>query len=983
MAVLDPGLNATLLPGAVPREAAVALWSTPERLLDLVPPTRLSDTSIEPSAGTAPGRFVLWAGPERGTLTIDCRIVPLRAVLDELAQLGLEARATRSLRALGHLTRCALEIAARGHLQPDIDPTGMDVWVPEPLTPTDRARMSALAQWLPPESCCTVDPASGDLSGATIRPADAVERVIAAVVDILPRTPASAALLGIRPWASMGTSAVAERSGQLRETLVHRRSILQLRLVPTDDSAGGAHLDFFLRSEAAGFVPTPAHEVWAAGTVTGARDEEDLLFLLSDAARIWPTLARTLEEAQPGGATLSAAEVDELLGEAGTRLAAAGVEVMIPASLARPLRPLPVVRIVDPENGGTTDRSTGLFSVDSLCAIEWSVQVDGRTLTPAEVEALVAAQRRLVRLNDGWVLLDDDVIRRLRRVEKLGAAAALGEALAAAAEKEERQPDPTAAAVSTAVAAPQVADLSTSLSDPRIVSFIGAVRAAMNDEGFAAPRGLQGELRPYQRAGLAWLSSLATAGFGGILADDMGLGKTIQVIAAHLALHENNEAEHSREGRSGESNGAPPSNSVVGPTLVIAPAGLLHNWTAELTQWAPSVRVHHFHGPGRSLGDIGSADVVVTTYGIVRREVDRLGTRRWGLVVADEAQAIKNRTSATARALRSLGTGVRFALTGTPVENHLGELWSILEWTTPGLLGPIGRFERDIIGPIEREGDPVAQARLGRMIGPFMLRRTKSDPRIIPELPPRTITDRLAPLTPEQAALYRAVASETVESVRNAAGMARRGAIFKLMTALKQVANHPAHYLGQDGPLVGRSGKFDLTLDLVSEIVDSGQSVVIFTQYVAMAHLLVAGLGSVVPVPGLLHGGASLPERDRLVRTFQSGALPVLVVSLRAGGVGLNLTAATHVIHFDRWWNPAVENQASDRVWRIGQTRPVQVHRLIAAGTIEEKVAALLESKQSLADRVLDEAAWLSELSDTELLELIHLDESTLEEPGA
>ncbi|MFN7150202.1 MAG: DEAD/DEAH box helicase, partial [Microthrixaceae bacterium] len=497
--------------------------------------------------------------------------------------------------------------------------------------------------------------------------------------------------------------------------------------------------------------------------------------------------------------------------------------------------------------------------------------------------------------------------------------------------------------------------------EPVLVTVSGApaelaarLRRAAEPHELAEPDGLNATLRPYQRRGVAWMSEMVDLGLGGVLADDMGLGKTIQLIALHL--HRLDRAE--------------------GPTLVVCPASLVGNWERELARFAPGLTVHRYHGAERTLTPVGTGDVVLTTYGIVRRDADRLAERSWGLVVADEAQQVKNPASATARALRRIPASARVAMTGTPVENRLTELWALLDWTTPGLLGQVETFRRNIAVPVERDRDPDATERFTRLVAPFLLRRRKDDPEIVPDLPPKTETDHPVVLSAEQAGLYRAVVEEILAAIEVAEGIARRGLVLNLLTALKQICNHPAQYLRQTGPLPGRSGKLEVFDELIGAITDAGDATLVFTQYVAMGKLLLARLGELGVRAEFLHGSDSLSQRERMVDRFQDGEFPVFVVSLKAGGTGLNLTRATHVIHYDRWWNPAVENQASDRVWRIGQDRPVQIHRLISDGTVEDRIAAVLAQKQALAEAVVGGGeAWLTELDDGELAALVRLGE--------
>jgi SNF2 family DNA or RNA helicase len=398
------------------------------------------------------------------------------------------------------------------------------------------------------------------------------------------------------------------------------------------------------------------------------------------------------------------------------------------------------------------------------------------------------------------------------------------------------------------------------------------------------------------------------------------------------------------------------------------------NWEREVHRFAPSLDVRRHHGQDRQLGEVGDGDVVLTTYGVARHDAGELAEINWGLVIADEAQAIKNPHSRTARALRRISAGARFALTGTPVQNHLIDLWAILDWTTPGLLGSLERFRRDLAAPVERGDDPEAASQLGRLLRPFVLRRTKADPRILPDLPPKTETDEIVPLTTEQAALYQAVVTEVMAEIASAEGIERKGLVLRLITRLKQVCNHPEHLLADGGPLGGRSGKLDATMGLLETIVGEGQRALLFTQYVAMGDLLVDHLAANGMTTHFLHGGLSLPRRQQMVDEFQAGDVDVFILSLRAGGTGLNLTKATHVIHYDRWWNPAVEDQASDRAWRIGQDQPVQIHRMICEGTIEDRIASLLNDKRLLADAVIGAGeGWISDLSDADLADLVAL----------
>ncbi|GHG40225.1 MULTISPECIES: DEAD/DEAH box helicase [Amycolatopsis] len=425
----------------------------------------------------------------------------------------------------------------------------------------------------------------------------------------------------------------------------------------------------------------------------------------------------------------------------------------------------------------------------------------------------------------------------------------------------------------------------------------------------------------------------------------------------------------------GASKAGPPRTGAGGPTLVLCPTSLLGNWEREFARFAPGIPVRRFHGGRRHLGDLAPDEVVLATYGVLRRDRETLSEVDWGLVAADEAQHVKNPLSATAKELRKIPAQAKVALTGTPVENRLTELWSIVDWTTPGLLGPLDRFRRTVARPIERDRDKAVTERLAATVRPFLLRRRKTDPDIAPELPPKTETDRFVPLTAEQTTLYEAVVRENLAEIREKEGIERRGQVLRLLTELKQICNHPAQFLKEPhGALTGRSGKLAAFEELLDVILDEGESVLVFSQYVQLCRLLERRLKDRGLPTELLSGDSSPAKRQDMVDRFQAGEIPVFLLSLKAGGVGLNLTRATHVIHYDRWWNPAVEDQATDRAYRIGQDRPVQVHRLIAEGTLEERIAQVLEKKRGLAESIVGAGEdWITDLSDDELADLVRL----------
>ncbi len=469
------------------------------------------------------------------------------------------------------------------------------------------------------------------------------------------------------------------------------------------------------------------------------------------------------------------------------------------------------------------------------------------------------------------------------------------------------------------------------------------------------PEDFVGELRHYQRRGLSWMGFLGRLGLGGCLADDMGLGKTATTLA-HLSTRP-------------------------GPHLVICPLSVVHNWYAESERFTPQLQVSIHHGNERARGDgaIGQlipADIVVTTYGLLARDIDTLSSVRWGTLVLDEAQAVKNHLTRAAKAVRRIDAGQKLALTGTPVENHLGELWSILDAVNPGLYGSATQFNDRYAKPIQRNADPAATAALRSLTQPFVLRRTKADKTLLPELPDKIEQIAWSTLTREQATMYQAVVDRLLADAQAATGMKRRGLVLAALTRLKQICNHPAHAAGDGSRLAGRSGKLTRFDEIVDDLLEVGERALVFTQFREMGLLLQRHLRERLQMDApFLHGGVSRGGRDRMVGGFQAGeGSPLLLVSLKAGGTGLNLTSASQVIHYDRWWNPAVEDQATDRAWRLGQDHTVLVHKMVCEGTLEERISQLIDDKRRLANSVLGTGEqWLTELSTDDLRSLVAL----------
>ena len=477
-----------------------------------------------------------------------------------------------------------------------------------------------------------------------------------------------------------------------------------------------------------------------------------------------------------------------------------------------------------------------------------------------------------------------------------------------------------------------------------------------------------GELRPYQMRGLSWLGFLSQWGMGACLADDMGLGKTVQTLAMIQ--------------RYWHSNGKK-------PVLLVCPTTVVNNWQKEAARFTPELPVLIHHGLARSKGsefrkEVEKHAMVISSYGLLYRDLKLFQGIKWSGVVLDEAQNIKNPETKQARAARSLGAEYRVALTGTPVENNVGDLWSIMEFLNPGFLGTQTDFKRKFFVPIQAERDHAAAERLKRITGPFILRRLKTDRSVIADLPDKMEMKVFCPLTKEQASLYAAVVKETEEGLKSSEGIQRKGLVLATLSKLKQVCNHPAHFLGDNSAIPGRSGKLARLTEMLEEVLEIGDRALLFTQFAEMGKLLQKYFQESFGKEVLfLHGGVTKQNRDRMVERFQNGAgsPSIFILSLKAGGTGLNLTAANHVFHFDRWWNPAVENQATDRAFRIGQTKNVQVHKFVCAGTLEEKIDDMIERKKDVAEKVVGTGeGWITELSNKDLKELWRLRKEALGE---
>ena len=763
-------------------------------------------------------------------------------------------------------------------------------------------------------------------------PDPAVAQFLDAVADTLLRPAGARLVIGDLPYAGRArlldpdAAGWADRAADAAEGTA--AAPLVIRLSPPDRD--GLPLRARLRAARASRV------VQSEGDTPGesllGRAEERLL---RRACRDWPPLGRVRRDGTLGGA-----EAAELLGPAGQRLAALGITAEWPADLVTASGLGTQVTVAARAPGGS-----GTFCLTGDANLTWQLSLDGDPLTDQETEAAAEAVAGVIRIRGRWVVIDAETRRlaRDRNAGRLTGAQALGAALTG----------------QVTVGGRDVACCGTG----RLADLIATLRGEGSGlpGSVAVPDGLHATLRGYQRLAVQWLARTTSAGLGALLADDMGLGKTLTVIAYRLSRQD------------------------AGPSLVICPASLVVNWEREFARFAPGVTVRRYHATGRSLDGLAPGEVVVTTYGTLLRDGGVLADVPWDLVVADEAQQVKNHRSQAARALRLLRPAARVAVTGTPVENSLSELWAILDWTNPGLFGSLTAFRERFGRAAERAAteavaDRDAAHRLGRLIAPFVMRRRKTDPDVAPELPDKVVNNRYVELTREQAALYQAATADALARIAASDGPQRRGQVLRLLQALRQICNSPAHYLRESphdwdaARQAARSGKLQVLEELMEAVILTEDAALIFTGYASMGHLIRAHLSACGIRAEFLHGGVPVATRHEIVDQFQSGDGNALVLSVRAAGTGLNLTRAGHVIHFDRPWNPAVEDQATDRAHRIGQHRLVEVHHLIAEGTIEDRIAGLLARKRALTEAVLPGGQMaLTELSDSELSALVSL----------
>ncbi|MGW5113232.1 DEAD/DEAH box helicase [Nocardia sp. NPDC004123] len=847
------------------------------------------------------------------------------------------------LRFLGHVARGVLRWVRAGRVVPEVRRDDGEWWVRWRLVGGQRQRA-----WL--AELAVAMPGALQVAG---RPAEVLENLVGELADPLLRLhiperpdresgshPLLTALVAATPLET-GSHRVASVLDDWRTSLTADEPELVLRLLEPDGEEPGElwRLEVCLREE--GEAPQP---VLLPGDPQLMRIAGEKL---AAAKQAYPRLRDLPGDARSMDLFLPTEVVMDLVAHGANALRSAGVRLMLPRAW-RVAAPAMKLRVQSP---AATETAVGL---KGLVSFRWELALGDTVLTPAEMSRLVDAKSDLVRLRGEWVQADHRM-------------------LAAAADYVSGRADETETTVG---------GLFAELSAHPV---IGVPLEEVTATGWAAelfdgersvepvpdPVGLKAQLRPYQQRGLTWLAAMSRLGCGAILADDMGLGKTVQVLA--LLVHERETAAAASE------------SEAIGPTLLVCPMSVVGNWQREAERFAPDLRVLVHHGAGRRSGAelavaVTDSDLVVTTYALLARDVEDLKRQDWQRVVLDEAQHIKNAGTRQARAARLVPARHRLALTGTPVENRLEELRSILDFANPKLLGKASEFHARFAVPIEREHDENAVTRLRAITSPFVLRRVKTDPAVISDLPEKIEMTVRANLTVEQAALYQAVLDDMSAKLKAAEGMERKGAVLAALTRLKQVCNHPAHFLSDGSALLRRghhrSGKLALVEDILESAIADGERALLFTQFAEFGNLLAPFLserfGAEVP---FLHGGVSKQRRDDMVTRFQEeDGAPLMLLSLKAGGTGLNLTAANHVVHLDRWWNPAVENQATDRAFRIGQRRDVQVRKLVCVDTIEERVDDMLKGKSQLADLTVGTGEnWITELGDDELRELFAL----------
>jgi SNF2 family DNA or RNA helicase len=796
--------------------------------------------------------------------------------------------------------------------------------------------------------------------------------------------------------------------------------------IPGKDEAAWT-VSFHLQSVESPALIIDAEDVWLitgeSVTIQGKRLDQphDLLLAeLGRASRFFPRIEDALSDSEPTKVELTTQQAYQFLRENRPILFEQGFAIEAPDWWDSPAARVGAKLHLESEGldpfsidaGGMTNAARAQLGLNALVNYRWEISVGDTTLSMNEFEQLAAKRTPLVRINGRWIeIRPEDVHAAIKFIrENPGGRIKLGEAMRMA----------------------YAADIKTTGVPIVGLEATGWLQAFLNSESSSrqirmleTPKSFLGTLRPYQARGVSWLAFQEALGFGVCLADDMGLGKTIQLLALMAweregasellskGINPNAAILHPTSTTTIDSAGtplapalptplplepadntppdaalAPDAISTIPPTLLLVPMSVVGNWIHETKRFCPHLRVLVHHGSTRSQGDtfLGKAacsDLVITTYSLANRDRELLAKMKWGRIVLDEAQYIKNPAAKQSQAVHTFDSDRRVALTGTPVENRLTELWSIMDFLNPGYLGSAGSFRQNFAVPVERYKDRSKAEQLRGLIRPFVLRRLKTDPNVVQDLPEKVESKEFSHLTAEQASLYENCVKRMLTEVDAADGMQRRGLVLAALVKLKQICNHPSLVLHDTGEGTGRtadpsrSGKCIRVLEMLDEVIAEGDQALVFTQFRTMGTMLEAMLRQRFGKDVLfIHGGTTQPQRQAMIDRFQKadGTAPILLLSLRAGGVGLNLTAATHVFHFDRWWNPAVENQATDRAYRIGQTRTVQVHKFVVRGTLEERIDQMIESKIELAQNIIGNGeAWLTDLNTDQLRDILTL----------
>jgi SNF2 family DNA or RNA helicase len=686
---------------------------------------------------------------------------------------------------------------------------------------------------------------------------------------------------------------------------------------------------------------------------TIAQPQETFLRGLGLASRLYPIITPSLETASPEFCHLTPMEAYEFIKAVTWKFEDSGLGVILPPSLAN--REGWANRLGLKISAETPQQKSGRLGLQSLLNFQWHLAIGGQTISKVQFDKLVKLNSPLVEINGEWVELRPQDIKTAQtffssRKEQMSLS--LEDALRIS--KGDTQVIEKLPVVSF--------EASGALEE-----LIGTLTNNQEIQTLPTPGNFTGQLRPYQERGVAWLAFLERWGLGACLADDMGLGKSVQFIVFLLHLQEQNALEK--------------------PTLLVCPTSVMGNWQKEVKKFAPTIKVLEYHGDKRPKGKafteaVNKHDIVITSYALIHRDIKLLKAIEWQIIVLDEAQNVKNSEAKQSQAVRQLETTFRIALTGTPVENRLQELWSILDFLNPGYLGNKQFFQRRFAMPIEKYGDTASLNQLRSLVQPFILRRLKSDKDIIQDLPDKQEMTVFCGLTSEQATLYQQLVDESLVAIESAEGLQRRGMILGLLVKLKQICNHPSQYLKLATLEKHHSAKLQRLEEMLDEVLVEEDRALIFTQFAEWGKLLKPYLEKKLGREiFFLYGSTSKKQREEMIDRFQHDPQgpPIMILSLKAGGVGLNLTRANHVFHFDRWWNPAVENQATDRVFRIGQTRNVQVHKFVCTGTLEEKINDMIESKKQLAEQVVGAGEdWLTEMDTDQLRNLLILDRNAV-----